>query len=182
MQANLPKLTKEELKSILLERQFELSGTTQGLLEKKEIEKASDGSSFYQSLINFFKGRINRIQFYSYQISIIVTFCITKYLLLQVDINDNIKIFFSLSALITVKLLYISILIKRSHDRNKSGYFITTMLLLDTLLSNIQEYPGLYDFIYIIRNTTRGLFLFPYIELLFFPGIDGKNTYGSPPN
>lgn len=95
-------------------------------------------------------GRINRTTYWLYSLPLLLVFLANNYFIY--DINDT--LYLIIMALILYPQMMINI--KRSHDRNRTGFF--SLILLVPILS-----------------------LWPLIEFGFIRGSEGFNKYGSDP-
>jgi uncharacterized membrane protein YhaH (DUF805 family) len=109
---------------------------------------------------NMLKGRINRRNYILGLVYSFVLFFLSVYIisLIVPAGTSNPIIEIPIFIILTFPLLFnISLSVRRSHDLNKSGYFV---------------------FLFVIPLVN----LFAYLYLFLSKGIDEKNTYGEPPS
>ena len=129
----------------------------------------------------FSKGRSSRELFW-----IITLICLTVTIINTVLFNSNdatiIELFLSLITLLPTLWISIVNMIKRLHDRDKSGWWCILYLLVPLVLSEIAYFYGegsnAFSFFYISSGIIS---LWMIIDLGFLKGTDGPNQYGDDP-
>lgn len=132
-----------------------------------------------------FDGRISRKQ---YWLSILISICFLAvalgliFLISYLDIVPALPFYIFIPPILVIAWIQLAIVIKRLHDRNKTGWFYLLYITLpnaaDRISDRIEEDTLLWWFILLIGLVVG---IWGFIELGFLKGTEGSNDYGDDP-
>jgi uncharacterized membrane protein YhaH (DUF805 family) len=139
-------------------------------------------------LFTSINGRINRKQFWTAVVTVAVAWIVvrlgTTELIARSSFNTAYILIIAMSVIgLVLFLVVVPVLIKRLHDRNKSGHYVWPLLgavigsqSMNAVMPSDESWPVLLaDLVFLV------IWLWYFVELGFFYGTVGPNSYGPEP-
>jgi len=139
-------------------------------------------------LFTSFSGRIGRQQFWMALATVAIAWIAVRFGTLELMARSTVDTAYALIVGMSVIglvlfLAVVPVLVKRLHDRNKSGHYVWLLLgaatgsqLMNAILRSDESWPVL-----LANLAFLAIWLWYVVELGFFLGTTGPNSYGPDP-
>lgn len=126
-----------------------------------------------------FEGRASRLTYWRMQVAIAIAACAVIALTVLATHAGPVFGAVAFAPIVLVLLASIGIVVRRLHDRGKSGFWALLFVVLPFLLTGAGG-SGSYDVPALFGLIGVGLSLWGLVEIGFLRGTVGENAYGVP--